>query len=71
MLILRRERLCRQPLNKKTVVVLDGFLRLLGAFMTGSWSLLGVDFGGLGGVLGPLGGVLGPLGGSWVNWRPT
>ena len=48
-----------------------GLLRLLGALMTGSWRLLGVDFGCLGGILGPLGGVLGPLGGSWVTWGPS
>ena len=35
---------------------------LLGAVMSGSWSFLGADSGGLGGVFGPLGDVLGALG---------
>ena len=34
---------------------MKGFLRHLQAFMTGSCSFLGVDFGCLGGFLGPLG----------------
>ena len=48
-----------------------GLLRLLGAFTTGSWSCLGVDFGGLGGVLGPLGVSWVTWGLSWAVMRPS
>ena len=48
-----------------------GRKRLLGAFMIGSWSFLGVDLGGLGGVFGLLGGSRVTWGSSWAVMGPS